>query len=175
MGHKRNIFIINPQYQFKFSLIICSLVLIGSIAYPLTIMDIFETFIQLNPDRADRLVTAKNNILQFVLFGQLSYLGITFVISIYLSHKVAGPLYKLKNYLLGIQEGKKVTELWFRKGDNFQDIAEEVTRTCQFLSGNQSSDEKKAQFLNYIDFVSVDFSDEEKEIINKIKTKVETI
>ena len=52
-----------------------------------------------------------------LLFGALS---------IYISHKIAGPLYRLKKSLFMITEGNLDVKVKLRKGDDLKDLAEHV-------------------------------------------------
>ena len=54
-------------------------------------------------------------ILQFVLFNATA---------IFLSHRIAGPLYRLQRHLEEVAEGKEPKDVKFRKGDYYQQLAE---------------------------------------------------
>jgi len=63
-----------------------------------------------------------------VIAGLLSVV-LTLTFGLVYSHRIAGPLYHLKRVLREIREGKMVDEVRFREGDEFHDLAEEITRT----------------------------------------------
>jgi signal transduction histidine kinase len=51
---------------------------------------------------------------------------------IYLSHRVAGPIYHMIQYLKGVQAGtNKGQELKLRKNDFFQELADEINKTLK--------------------------------------------
>ena len=54
-------------------------------------------------------------IVQFALFN---------VAAIFLSHRIAGPLYRLERHLLDVATGKEPRDVNFRKGDYYQPLAE---------------------------------------------------
>jgi nitrogen fixation/metabolism regulation signal transduction histidine kinase len=49
---------------------------------------------------------------------------ILFIAGIFISHRIAGPLYRLHKHLTGIAQGNKPTEVHFRKGDFFPELAD---------------------------------------------------
>lgn len=55
-------------------------------------------------------------------------LGLIFVMAggVLLSHRAAGPLFRLKKYFSDISSGGKVVPLTFRKNDYFQDVTEVI-------------------------------------------------
>ena len=44
--------------------------------------------------------------------------------AIFLSHRIAGPLYRLERHLLEVAKGKEPKDSNFRKGDYYQPLAE---------------------------------------------------
>jgi methyl-accepting chemotaxis protein len=69
----------------------------------------------------EELRTAMNGI--FVMAGFINFAVITLG-GLLLSHRISGPLYRLKQHMLAIARGDKVERLKFRDGDFFQDLAE---------------------------------------------------
>jgi nitrogen fixation/metabolism regulation signal transduction histidine kinase len=67
----------------------------------------------------------KRNIIYLLIFFQAVFLCVTFLISIFMSHRIAGPLYKLKTFFKMNGKGKLSPDLRFRKSDHFQDVAED--------------------------------------------------
>ena len=176
MKHARNIFIINPKYQYKTSLIICSFVLLGSLIFPLTIFDIFEKFIALNPDAAEQYSQGRNNLLILLGVTEIAFLGIVFVISIFLSHKVAGPMYKLTSHLRGIRETGIISDVYFRDGDNFTEVADELNETLQFIKDQQEEDrEYLREVSTFIQNISLGLPDDKKPIVNEIQANLSRI
>lgn len=58
----------------------------------------------------------------FILFATV--LMVIFSYGFHLTNKIVGPIYRLKNHMLLIREGKKVAPLEFRKTDYFQEIVQ---------------------------------------------------
>ena len=63
-------------------------------------------------------------IIQFVLFNAAA---------IFLSHRIAGPLYRLERHLAAVGEGKEPNDVKFRKGDLYQPLAEACNRVMARL------------------------------------------
>lgn len=175
MANNRKIFVINPDFQYKFCLIICSLVFLGSLFYPFTIYDIFERLIQTQATsgNAAELAEQRTNLLILLTVAQTAFLAIIFVLCIFISHKIAGPMYKLKKYLSEVRTGESNYPLNFRTGDYFSEVAEEVNQTLDFLV---DKNEEELEYLNeisvYIENISLVVPEDKKPVIEEIQAKL---
>lgn len=130
MKHKRRNFLINPRFQFRFAFVMASWVIGLSLAFPLVLSEALTAITDLlvrdprGPEVA-QILAAKQEILRaLVIFEVLSVLVI-FVLGVFLSHRIAGPLYKLNMYLReSARTGRLKPNLQFRSGDNFQELAQ---------------------------------------------------
>lgn len=176
MANQRNIFIINPKFQYKLSFIICSLVILGSLIFPATIWDLFDKFIEFQPENALKYSDTRTKLLSILLFVELGIVGIVFVLSIFLTHKVAGPIYKLSNYLYEVRNGGANYPLTFRDGDYFHDLAEEVNLTLEYL---RNKDEDEIDYLEevsaYIENISLVVPQDKKPVLDEIRLKIDEI
>lgn len=174
--YKRSIFVVNPKFQYKFSLVVCSLVLICSMIYPLRIYDIFEQIFALNPDMAEKIKSNRDQLLLFLGIMQLAILGIVFVITIFISHKIAGPMYKLKTYLTNIKNGGEVTPLYFRKGDYFSEIADDVNDFIHGITHQRTQDfEYLQEVSSYIANLALVVPEDKKPVLQEILSKLAEI
>jgi len=133
MPYRRSIFLINKRFQLRFSLYVCSWLFALSLIYPLIIHNLFELFVRhaaLDPTgpALSQLEQTRTNVFWLLVFLQLMFLGITFLISIFMSHRIAGPLYKLHKFFADAEKGNLNQDLYFRKNDHFQDLAEDYNR-----------------------------------------------
>ena len=55
------------------------------------------------------------------------------IISIFISHRSAGPVYKFENTIKALASGEKVGEIWLRKRDEFYDLAEAINSLIKSL------------------------------------------
>ena len=139
MAVKRSIYLINPKFQLKFSLFATVLVLIPFALYPVIIYNLIQFAVEnCNSSALADNLSAYSGKLMFMLVAQyLTFALIVFIACIFLSHKIAGPLFKLKKYLEKIKSGHSPGHLFFRKGDNFQDIAENFNEAMDVINEKQ--------------------------------------
>jgi hypothetical protein len=55
------------------------------------------------------------------------------MIATYLSHKIAGPVYRLRQHMLGVMAGEPPRELTFRAGDQLADVSETFNALMRHL------------------------------------------
>ena len=63
------------------------------------------------------------DLMTLLIVMQLLFAGVTFLMTIYLSHRIAGPIYKLKKFLSESTGGRLIAPMTFRKADHFHDLA----------------------------------------------------
>lgn len=175
-AYKRSIFVINPKFQYKFSIFICSIVFLSCLIYPLTIYDVYDQIISLQPSLSGKLEESRSMLLIILAAIQFSILGIIFVLSIFMSHKIAGPMYKMTNYLKNIQKGEKVEVLTFRNGDNFQEVAEQLNSTLNYLVDQRDADfATLEEIASYISNLSLVLPEDKKPVLEEILSKLAQI
>lgn len=140
MLYKRANFLINKKFQLKFAFFVCSWIFALSMVYPIIIYNIFEYFMKIaqapggSPITPERVKSIENQILMILGVLQLLFLGITFMLSIFLSHRIAGPLYKLKRALEEVGRGNFDQRISFRKNDHFMEMQDTFNDMIQHLS-----------------------------------------
>ena len=171
--YKRSVFLINPSFQLRFSLIVCSIIVISTLIYPVIIYDFFQLISASNPTVAKNVVAAQNDLVLFLILIQVVITLLVFVVFIFFTHKIAGPLYKLKNHLAHIREGNAITPLTFRNGDYFHDVAEEVSLFLETVSNNQENDFQYVEEISlYIENLSTVVPDDKKSVLNEISRRL---
>lgn len=139
--HRRSIFIINRNFQFRFAFYVCSWMLALSFVYPMIVYSMFNYFIGFlirDPNGApvQAIIDMRYQVLMLLVALQLIFLFVTFLISIFMSHRIAGPLYKLSRFLALAREGNLKEELYFREKDHFQDLAASYNETMKSIRGH---------------------------------------
>ena len=171
--YKRSIFLVNPGFQLSFSLIVCSIIFISSLVYPIIVLDLLTELMNRFPDIQEKMKLAQTDLIIFLGVIQLIFISMVFIMFIFLTHKIAGPMHKLKNHLANIRQGGPITPLTFRDGDHFHDVAEEVSLFLETLSFNQQSD---FQYLEevalYIDNLSPIVPDDKKPVLGEISRRL---
>ncbi len=128
MAYKRSIFLINKPFQLRHSFYVCSWLFVLSLIYPWIIYTLFNYFLAymkldpMGPELA-RIESTKGDMLKLLAFLQILFLVVTFSVNIFISHRIAGPLYKLRRFFEQAGKGNMSPKLQFRKGDHFQDLA----------------------------------------------------
>ena len=130
--YKRRIYLINPKFQFKYALLVCLFVVVATFVYPWTIFDIFTSIKQYVQPEID--VDAQRNSL-LILLGIVEFviLMIVCIVMLFLTHRIAGPMYKLINTFKEIKAGGPLKRIYFRKGDNFHEVAHAYNEAIEVL------------------------------------------
>lgn len=171
--YKRSVFLINPAFQLKFSLIVCSIILISTLIYPIIILDFFQMVASHNPSLASNVLSAKEDLIFYLVFIQVVITLLVLIIFIFLTHKIAGPLFKLKNHLARIRNGEAITPLTFRNGDYFPEVAEEVSLFLETIQLNQENDFHYVEEIShYIENLATAVPDDKKPILNEISRRL---
>ena len=133
MPYRRSVFLIDRPFQLRFSFYVCSWLFALSLIYPFIIHNLFELFARYastdpTGPALSQLQETRADVFRLLVLLQLLFVGITFLISMFMSHRIAGPLYKLKKFFADAQDGNLNQELHFRKNDHFQDLAADYNR-----------------------------------------------
>lgn len=140
MLYKRARFLINKKFQLKFAFFVCSWIFALSMIYPIIIYNIFEYFLKIasSPTHVtltvEKVRAVENQVLFLLGILQMLFLGITFMLSIFLSHRIAGPLYKLRRSMEEVAKGNFDLRINFRKNDHFIEMQDTFNDMIQHLS-----------------------------------------
>jgi nitrogen fixation/metabolism regulation signal transduction histidine kinase len=133
--YKRRIYLINRPFQLKFSFYLALIVLISSAIYPFIIFELYSSVAQSIsidfPQAAQNFHHKKNALIITLVAIQLCFALLFFIIGILLTHKVAGPLYKLQLFLKAAADGADHGKLYFRDGDYFSNIADTYNESME--------------------------------------------
>ena len=176
MSYKRRIYLINPKFQIKFSLLI-TLFLIGiTIIYPYTIYQIIEGIITQFGDKAKNFVEKKEQIFITLTGWQIGYCLVVFSTCIFFSHKIAGPLYNLNRQLKKVKEMDSLETIKFRKGDYFKEIEESYNEAVEHIRKMRAKDfEELSKIKTYLSNISLILPDDKKSVIAEINRKIDEI
>lgn len=177
MSYNRKIFLINPGFQLKLSLYISVIVFISGLIYPLTINQIFDVLITKftlsNPEIAQHYAAQRSQIIIYLILMHLGFSLVTFCACIFFSHRIAGPMYKLQKYLRGIRDGEARDRLFFRQGDYFLEVADDVNLTLDQIEENHKNDMVYLSEVNtYVNNLSMVVPDDKKIVLNEISSKL---
>lgn len=104
---------------------------------------------------------------------QIGFTALIFVCCIFLSHKIAGPIYKLQKYLSSVRNGEPHGKLFFRKGDYFHELADDINLTFDQI---EESRKKDMVFLNevneYIKNLNMVVPENKQSVLEEISKKL---
>ena len=118
----------------------------------------------------------KMELISSLILYQIGFTALVFVITIFQSHKIAGPIFKLQNYLKRIAKGESPSNIQFRKSDNFRDLAEDINNAFNKIREEHNNDLSAIeQVRTYINNLSLVIPEDKKSILNEINTKLTEI
>ena len=130
--YKRRIYLINPKFQFKYALLVCIFVVVATFVYPWTIFDMFNSIKQYVQPEID-VDAQRNSLLILLAIVEFVILMIICIVMLFLTHRIAGPMYKLQNTFKDIKNGGPLKRIYFRKGDNFHEVAHADNEAVEVL------------------------------------------
>ena len=178
MANQRRIYFINPKFQLKFSLLMGILIVLSNLAYPVIIYQYIEYLIRyVNETSAFKdfnLEAERRQVITMLFASHLVYAGLIGILCIFFSHKIAGPLYKLKKFLTEIRQGNPIGEVRFRKGDYFLEIADEVNKTISFMQDTPNNLLTQMNIINQ-KIANLESSSDNNNDLNDIKERLTMI
>lgn len=126
---RRRIYLIKTKFQLKYTGLILLFMfvvawVVGSTVYYTGWLLMGEKLANVYPQ--GRLVAIMRTIDLTLILRLLLMTPLVVIFSIFLSHKVAGPLYRIEKFLKGVANGDLSAKLRLRKGDELQDLAEAI-------------------------------------------------
>lgn len=135
---KRKRIFIKKDYQFKFVLKFCVLVLVGAIVST-GLLFLFCQDTLTSSFEQSRLVIRSTSlaILPAVIYTNLITLVLitvaTIIVTLYISHRLAGPLYRFEEGLKEVGAGDLTKDIRLRKKDQIQDMAAGLNKMIDSL------------------------------------------
>ena len=130
----RRTFLINPDYQlsimFHFLILFFCVMIVTVFAINWQLEPVIEQIRLSQLPEDNPLVAAVAQFTQSINFTMIALTSFSFVMfaimGLIVSHKSAGPIYSLTQHLKKNRNQKKIEPINFRKGDYFQELAEEI-------------------------------------------------
>jgi methyl-accepting chemotaxis protein len=127
-SHRRTDYFIKKDFQFKFILKFCLLVFIGVVISTVLLFLLSQDTLTSSFEQS-RLVVKKTGlaILPSVVYTNLITLGLitiaTIIVTLFVSHKMAGPMFRFEEELKEIGKGNLTKKVMIRKKDQIADMA----------------------------------------------------
>lgn len=135
--YKRKIIIINPGFQLKISLIVAIIILLSSIVYPISIYEAYSIITE-RYGLTDNLMESRDQLIFVLVIIQIIITLIAFIAFLFISHRIAGPVYKLHKSMAEVNEGLPLKKIYFRDGDNFKELAVEYNKMIEHFKEKES-------------------------------------
>ncbi len=138
--YKRKNYFIKRGFQSKFILKFCLIILIGMI-FSTGLLFLFSQGTLISSFQQSRLVIKNTSlaILPAVIYTNLITLGLitlaTIVVTLFVSHKIAGPLFRFEKELKDIEKGDLTKSIKLRKKDQTTDLADSLNKMTASLHG----------------------------------------
>ena len=154
------------------------LIILSNLAYPIIIYQYIEYLINFINETSTfkdfDLAEERQQVLTMLVTSHVIYAALIGVLCIFFSHKIAGPLYKLKMFLTNIREGSSDREVHFRKGDYFLEIADEVNKTLHYLQDTPNNLLTQMNVINQ-NIAKLESSSENSAALDEIKQQLSMI
>jgi len=131
---KRKTLLVSKDFQIRFIALIALL----SIIFALVVGTITYIFIAQSPTKnflgkLFKVSTQEKIFIAAMTLSSVLALIIIIIIGLFISHKIAGPLYRITKYMHRLADGDLSFEVKLRKNDEFADLAEEFDKTVKRL------------------------------------------
>lgn len=145
MKSNRKQILINPQFQLRFASFITVLMFGITMILPMLLMQVLEnakgySLLMNNPPAQLALRDAKKELLLFTVGFELVIIICCFLFALLHSHRIAGPLYKLKTAMTSLRQGLLERQILFRKKDNFMELATEFNEMSNAITARRRKD-----------------------------------
>ncbi|MCX7716168.1 MAG: methyl-accepting chemotaxis protein [Endomicrobia bacterium] len=142
---RRRKYVINPYLQFKYLIIVVILVVI--------VLFVSTYFVNLTMATTPILVeltelelaAVGRVVFKTVLYVSIAFIVIIIVLGIFISHRIAGPLYVFHKMFDLVSNGDLTIKLKLRKGDELQDLAVSFQNMIDNLAQYVKTDREKIE------------------------------
>jgi methyl-accepting chemotaxis protein len=129
MSNLRRHIIINPLFQVRFAALFTLAVLVFSAVFPAFVYFVFSSmeqhaYFSKSPRALQALNEARYDLTIFFGLTAIVTAVMAFILALFHSHRIAGPLYKLRMSMVALQQGVLDKHIRFRTKDNFPELAE---------------------------------------------------
>lgn len=124
---RRRILLINRPFQIRFAVYVCSWLFVLSVIYPMLVSQLYDWFYRYlaadpNGPMIPFLKKSRHDMLFWLALMQICFMLMTFLMTLFMSHRIAGPIYKMGKALNELRNGN-LSKIGFRKADHFQELA----------------------------------------------------
>ena len=178
-NYKRKIFIVNKKYQFRYLFIIISTMLISvASVYFTTFYVIWNKVIDeffFVPEASKKLAEIFVQTSQLLVIPIILLAVIFTAIGIILSHKVAGPIFRVERVAQELSKGNLDIKVKFRKGDELHELADSLNEMITGIRSIVKEDKDITEKLIKISDKLTEDVNKEKSIKKDVKDAVDEL
>jgi sensor histidine kinase YesM len=176
MAYRRSIFLIDRVFQLRFSFYVCAWVVALCFVYPLIVFNLFDFFLRflgthgltVPPQAIDSIKSTRQEILWLLILLQACYLVLSFLLSLFISHRIAGPVYKLRLAFEQIRNGNVREAVRFRTKDHFVEVAEDFNSMMEhFNKGFDDNIERLGSAIGKLEKVSAKLEGDDRRSLDE--------
>ena len=151
----RKNFLINKPFQYEYAILVCVWLLPLSLLYPFLVYNFFDVLLAKSgiaqTDEGVTLLTGlRFGMMWRLILLQIVFMFLVFMASVMISHRIAGPLYKLTKAIEAFGRGESVGDLGFRKNDQFKEVADKFNEMTKQVSQRGGSPTSKSSLSSLI-------------------------
>lgn len=152
---KRKQYIVSKQFQLKYVGLILALMFLTAalcsyVMYYSAMLSMGQKLANVYPQ--GRLIAIVKMVNFRMLLSVILISPLVAVIGIFLSHKIAGPIYRIEKVLAGMAAGDLSNRIVLRKGDEMLSLADSINKLTESLKFDAvSQKERLARVLNEVD------------------------
>jgi len=173
VAFKRKRYFIKREFQLRYAAIVSGFILLSAVISSLTTY--FAIFPYLSQKLANvypqgRLMVVLKNANMKALLSTLVVLPFAAWFSMFLSHRIAGPWYRLEQILSEVAEGNLTSKVNLRKGDELQSLADAINIVTSNL---KEMGQENRSYLASLDESLADLEQElGKDAVDPMKAKL---
>ena len=152
MENRRKNYFIKKEFQAEFILKFCALVLLTAIISAALIYLFLSHSVTTVFENSRIIIKQSTDFIMpgLILSSLVSVILVslaTIIIVLFISHRIAGPLYKVENSLEKMGKGDVSFDIYFRKGDEAKILSEVFNKSRQNLNGMIGDIKKEFRLL----------------------------
>ncbi len=152
-----------------------------NMAFPLFIMSMFDfsakhNLIVNNPVALNALNNARQEFIVLMIILEVCFIMMTFVLALFHSHKIAGPLYKLRVSMQALKQGVLDRHISFRSKDNFPELADEFNEMSDAVFSRRRKElETINTLLPKIENLQTKLDGDQREIASEVLASLQNL
>ena len=142
--YRRRNYFIDKSFQTKFILKFCLIVILSSITIAILLFILSRNFTTVAIENAHVTVKSTTSFLAPIIIETLSLVTVfsaicVIMLTLFVSHKIAGPLYRLKKEIDEMKNGNMNLDFRTRKADQVQELANSLADMSKSLTGKHAA------------------------------------